>query len=150
MDIDEYINENLELIIDNKDECFINYSKLNSIEKNTEKNTEKNIEKNTEKDIEKNIEKKYEDNANEDEEDDEFNDCIQDYYLKQEQKILTTQNKFTEEENQKWLRVYKGILLAKKDKKWDDKSKDVKAKKSILLSYGVNINDLEWFIKQTS
>lgn len=59
-------------------------------------------------------------------------------------------NKFTEEENQKWLRVYKGILLAKKDKKWDDKSKDVKAKKAILLSYGVNINDLEWFIKQTS
>ena len=34
MDIDEYINENLELIIDNKDECFINYSKLNNIEKN--------------------------------------------------------------------------------------------------------------------
>ena len=71
MNIDDYINENLDLIIDNKDESFINYSKLN----------EKNIKKNIEINIDKYIEKNYEDNANEDEEDDEFNDCIQDYYL---------------------------------------------------------------------
>ena len=48
-----------------------------------------------------------------------------------------------------WLRVYKGILLAKKDKKWDDKSTDLKAKKIILLSYGVKGNEIDWFIKTT-
>jgi hypothetical protein len=58
-------------------------------------------------------------------------------------------NKFSENEKQMWLRVYKGILLAKKDKKWDDKSKDLKAKKTILLSYGVKGNEIDWFIKRT-
>jgi hypothetical protein len=58
-------------------------------------------------------------------------------------------NKFSEDEKQMWLRVYKGILLAKKDKKWDDKSTDLKAKKNILLSYGVKGNEIDWFIKRT-
>lgn len=59
-------------------------------------------------------------------------------------------NNYTEEDKQKWLRVYKGILLAKKDKKWDDKNKNIDAKKVLLISYGVDANDIDWFIKKTS
>ena len=61
----------------------------------------------------------------------------------------SAKNKFSEDEKQMWLRVYKGILLAKKDKKWDDKSSDIKAKKIVLLSYGVKGNEIDWFIKTT-
>jgi hypothetical protein len=63
--------------------------------------------------------------------------------------FASPKNKFNENEKQMWLRVYKGILLAKKDKKWDDKSTDLKAKKTILLSYGVKGNEIDWFIKTT-
>ena len=64
--------------------------------------------------------------------------------------FASSKNKFSESEKQMWLRVYKGILLAKKDKKWDDKSPDLKAKKNILLSYGVKGNEIDWFIKKTT
>lgn len=78
---------------------------------------------------------------------------ISDNELKNLNSILNNfaspKNKFSESEKQMWLRVYKGILLAKKDKKWDDKSADLKAKKTILLSYGVKGNEIDWFIKTT-
>jgi len=58
--------------------------------------------------------------------------------------------KMTQEEKDMFLMVFKGILYAKKDKNWDDKSKDVEKKRQTLAAYGVKINEIDWFIKRTS
>ncbi len=63
---------------------------------------------------------------------------------------LKKDTKITQEEKDMFLRVWKGVLYAKKDKNWDDKSKDVAKKKQTLAAYGVKENEIDWFIKRTS
>ena len=52
--------------------------------------------------------------------------------------------KLSEQDNQRILNVINGVLLAKKDKKWDEKA-DINNKKAILLTYGVTEQDFKVF-----
>ena len=63
---------------------------------------------------------------------------------------LKKDTKMPQNEKDMFLRVWKGILYAKKDKNWDDKSKDVAKKKQTLAAYGVKENEIDWFIKRTA
>lgn len=63
---------------------------------------------------------------------------------------LKKDTKMTQQDKDMFLRVWKGVLYAKKDKNWDDKSKDVAKKKQILMGYGVKESEIDWFIKRTS
>jgi uncharacterized protein YpmB len=63
---------------------------------------------------------------------------------------LKKDTKMPQNEKDMFLRVYKGILLAKRDKRWDENNKDIEAKKKILLSYGLNKDEIDWFNKKTS
>lgn len=50
----------------------------------------------------------------------------------------------SESDNQRVYKVIKGVLLAKKDNKWDEKA-DIQNKKKILSNYGVTSNDFNVF-----
>ena len=63
---------------------------------------------------------------------------------------LKKDTKMPQNEKDMFLRVWKGILYAKKDKNWDDKSKDVDNKKQTLAAYGVKENEIDWIIKRTA
>ena len=52
--------------------------------------------------------------------------------------------KLSEQDTQRVLNVINGVLLAKKDKKWDEKA-DISNKKTILLAYGVTEQDFKVF-----
>ena len=71
LDIDKFIEENLDDIIENKNEIFIDYS-LKELNNDLEKESNKDLEKELNNDLEK----------NEDEEDDNMNDCITEFYEK--------------------------------------------------------------------
>jgi gas vesicle protein len=58
--------------------------------------------------------------------------------------FLIKKANLSEKDNQRVYNVINGLLLAKKDKKWDEKA-DILAKKKLLLSYGVKEEDFNVF-----
>jgi hypothetical protein len=58
--------------------------------------------------------------------------------------LIIDKAKLSEQDKERVLRVINGVLLAKKDKKWDENA-DIKVKKNILLGYKVSEYDFNVF-----
>lgn len=58
--------------------------------------------------------------------------------------LATRKSDLTDADEQKVFRVIKGVLLAKKDNKWDENA-SMQIKKQILLNYGVTSDDFDVF-----
>lgn len=58
--------------------------------------------------------------------------------------FILSKAKLSEKDNQRVMNVINGVLLAKKDKKWDEKA-EISNKKAILLNYGVTEEDFKVF-----